>query len=249
MAYQRQTNRSHLSKSEKLELLKDYVRHYRELAATDSAALNRKVPREAFADLLDRLGEILLTESARLAESEGPVRVFLGANPLPPAMADRLPLDFRVFCLALNSLKQWVVAEQAATDRYLLGGAARDLCREAADTCLVTGRALGNDSELHHPVRDGRPPIPLSKEGHASIEGQLSFVGDDPIGQALLPLRREMNRSWAHLRRGCLDLLGRPEPWPSEASAAGARAFARKATTAAGVGCEQVLEWMDSKGL
>jgi len=90
--------------------------------------------------------------------------------------------------LAINSLKQWVVAEQGATDRYLLGGAARDLCREATDTCLVTGAVLTNGIELHHPVRDGRPPIPLSKEGHASIEGQSSLVGEDPIGQALLPL-------------------------------------------------------------
>lgn len=249
MAYQRPTNRSPLSKSEKLELLRDYVQHYRELAAADSTVLNQKVRREAFADLLDGLGEMLLTESARLAESEGPVRAFLDANPLPAAMAERLPAEFRVFCLALNSLKQWVAAEQAATDRYLLGGAARDLCRKAADTCLVTGGALASDSELHHPVRDGRPPIPLSKEGHASIEGQLPLVDDDPIGQALLPLRREMNRSWAHLRRGCLDLLGRPEPWPSRASAASARAFARKAGSAAGVGYEQILEWMDSKGL
>lgn len=249
MAYHRPTNGSPLSKSEKLDLLKDYVRHYRQLAAADSTVLNRKVSREAFGDLLDRLGEMLLTESARLAESEGPVRDFLGANPLPPAMADHLPVDFRVFCLALNSLKQWVAAEQSATDRYLLGGAARDLCREAVDTCLVTGGALANGSELHHPVRDGRPPIPLSKEGHASIEGQLSFVGDDPIGQALLPLRREMNRSWANLRRGCMDLLGRPVPWPSKASAAGARAFARRAATAAAVGYEQIFEWMDNKGL
>ncbi len=188
MAYQRPTNRLPLSKSEKLDLLKDYVRHYQQLAAADPTALNRKVPREAFDDLLDRLGEMLLAESTRLAETKGPVRDFLDANPLPPAMADRLPVGFRAFCLAINSLKQWVVAEHGATDRYLLGGAARDLCREATDTCLVTGAVLTNGIELHHPVRDGRPPIPLSKEGHASIEGQSSLVGEDPIGQALLPL-------------------------------------------------------------
>jgi len=249
MAYERPTNKSPLSRAEKLALLKDYVQHYRQLAATDATVLNRKIPREAFSDLLGRCGELLLAESAKLAAAEGPLRAFLDANPLPPTMAERLPVDFRVFCLALNSLKQWVVAEQGAADRYLLGGNARDLCREAADICLVTGGALAQDSELHHPVRDGRPPIPLSKEGHASIEGQLSSVANDPIGLALLPLRREMNRSWAHLRRGCLDLLGRPVPWPSKASAAGARAFARRAVAAAGVGCEQILEWMDSKAL
>jgi hypothetical protein len=211
--------------------------------------LNRKVPREAFADLLDRLGEMLLTESAWLAETEGPVHAFLDANPLPPAMADRLPVEYRSFCLALNSLKQWVAAEQGAMDRYVLGGSARDLCRQAADDCLVTGNALACDRELHHPVRDGRPPIPLSKEGHASIEGQLASVGDDPIGQSLFPLRREMNRSWAILRRGCLDLLGQPEPGRSRASAANARTFARKAGIAAGVGYARILEWMDDRGL
>lgn len=65
MAYQRPTNRLPLSRSEKLNLLKDYVRHYRQLVAADSTVLNRKVPREAFGELLDRLGEMLLTESAR----------------------------------------------------------------------------------------------------------------------------------------------------------------------------------------
>jgi hypothetical protein len=44
---------------------------------------------------------------------------------------------------------------------------------ERPEACLITGSALGQDSELHDPVRDGRPPIPLSKKGHASIEGQL----------------------------------------------------------------------------
>jgi hypothetical protein len=249
MAYKRPTNRTPLSNAEKLNLLKDYMQHYRQLTASDVTVLNRKVPRGAFGDLLDRLGEMLLTESVKLTEAMGPVRTFLDANPLPPAMAERLPDNFRVFCLALNSIKQWIAAEQSATDRYLLGGAARELCREAAKTCLVTGSALGQDSELHHPVRDGRPPILLSKNGHALIEDQLASVGDDSIGRSLWALKREGNRSWLQLRRGCLDLLGRPEPWPSKASAAGARVFAKKAATAADVGYEQILEWMDNKGL
>ncbi len=183
----------------------------------------------------------------RGAQSDGRLEGDRRSESAAEALArGRRPLGLN---LALNSLKQWVVAEQGATDRYLLGGAVRNLCREATDTCLVTGGALANDSQLHHPVRDGRPPIPLSKEGHAEIEGQTPLVGNDSIGHVLLPLRRERNQSWAHLRRGCLDLLGRPEPSPSKASAAGARAFARKAGIAAGIGYEQILEWMDSKGL
>jgi hypothetical protein len=143
MAYKRPTNRTPLPSAEKQSLLKDYMQHYCQLAASDRMVLNRKVPRGAFGDLLDRLGEMLLIESMKLAEVTGPIRTFLDTNPLPPAMAECLPDDFRVFCLALNSLKQWVAAEQNATDRYLLGGVARELCRQAAETCLVTGAALG----------------------------------------------------------------------------------------------------------
>ncbi len=248
MAYKRPTNEQKLSKSEKLDLLKDYAEHYRHLVATDKAALNRKVPRELFRDLLDHLGETLLSESAKLAVDTG-LRKFLKDNPLPRSMKGRLPDEFRVFCLALNSLKQWVAAEQAATDRYLLGGNARELCREAVKTCLVTGIALGEHSELHHPVRDGRPPILLSKKVHDGIEGQVATVRDDPIGRALYKLRSERNHSWAQLRRGCLDLLGKPVPWPSKASAAGARAFAKKSASVTGRGYEQILEWLDSNHL
>lgn len=193
MAYRRPENEQKLSKPEKLDLLKDYAEHYRHLIATDKAALNRKVPRELFRDLIDQLGEVLLSESAKLAVDAGPVRKFLNDNPLPQLMKGRLPDKFRVFCLALNSLKQWVAAEQAATDRYLLGGKARELCREAVKTCLVTGIALGQDSELHHPVRDGRPPILLSKKGHDEIEGQIVTVRNDPIGRALCTLRSGRN--------------------------------------------------------
>lgn len=249
MQYQRPVNKTPLSKAEKLEMIEQYIDHYRALAASDLAVLNRKVPRDAFAELVDRVGDMLLSESLKLADAEGPVRAFLNANPLPPAMAQRLPDDFRVFCLVLNSLKQWIAAEQAATDRYLLGGGVRALCRESSQNCPVTGEPLGEDVELHHPVRDGRPPLPLSKNGHDLIEGQLSSVATDLIGQALCALRSQRNGSWAQLRRGCLDLLGRPVPWPSKASANSARSFARKAATATELSYEKIIEWMDQKGV
>src|SRR5664279_3687679 len=107
MAYQRPKNRSPLSKVEKLDLLKNYIEYYNDLAAIDATVLNRKLPREAFATLLDLLDETLLNGSKELAETDGPVLAFLEANPLPPVMAAHLPVNFRVFCLALNSLKQW----------------------------------------------------------------------------------------------------------------------------------------------
>jgi hypothetical protein len=249
MGYQRPQNDRPLSKAEKLNLLKANTLYYQTLANTDPSALNRKIPREAFGELLERVGEIVLDESRTLAATPGMIRDFLDANPPPPTIAPLLPDYFRVFCLMLNSLKQWVAAEQSATDRYLLGGKARQLCREAEDTCVVTGHRMSSEVELHHPVRDGRPPIPLSKKGHAVIEGQTSTAGDDPMEQALGTLRREKNRSWAHLRRGCLDLLGRPEPWESKSSAADARAFARRAAEATNASYAAILTWLEKRGL
>ena len=247
MPYNRPANPVALSKEQKVGLLRDLVSHYEVEAPLDPGALNRKVPREAFAGLLDRVGELLLQESKQLGEEPGVVHDFLEANPLPSSMGPLLPRDFRVFCLALNALKQWVAAEQAATDRFLLGGTARDLCRSAASTCLITGEPLGAEVELHHPVRDGRPPLPLSKRGHDTLEGQVS-VSEDPVESRLLALKREGNRSWAMLRRGCLDLLGKTDPAASSTSAASSRSFARKAVEVSHLTYEQLLAWLDKIG-
>ena len=81
MAYQRPTNGSPLSKSEKLALLEEYIEHYRQLAATDPTVLNRKVPREAFREIVDRLGEMLLAESVKLAGVAGAGAGFLECQP------------------------------------------------------------------------------------------------------------------------------------------------------------------------
>lgn len=65
-----------------------------------------------------------------------------------------------------------------------------------ADHCVITGKHLGlADVELHHPVRDGRPPIPLSKNGHDRIES-TSRDSTDPIESALREIKRQGNRSW-----------------------------------------------------
>jgi len=172
MTYKRPNNARPLSKTEKVALLREYVQFYEEASSRDPKALNRKVPRQGFADMLDKVGSLLLEESKQLAHEPGVVRNFLADNPLPESMAPLLPDAFRVFCLALNALKQWVSAEQSATDRYLLGGDARNLARKAVGRCLVTGAFLTSDMELHHPLEDGRPPLPLSREGHAQLENQ-----------------------------------------------------------------------------
>lgn len=249
MPYSRPQSAVKLSKDERLELVRAYVEHYRLLARTTPEALNRKIPRAAFAPLLDRIGQLLLEEASRAARETGPVRDFLDANPLPGRWAELLPDEFRAFCLAVNALKQWTVAESAATDRFVLGGNARAELRSASDRCLVTGNELGPDAELHHPVRDGRPPVLLSKAGHARIEGQDASNEDDPRSAALIALRTERNRSWALLRRGCLDLLGRNVTHSTASSASSARSFARAAAERTGMSFDDMLSWLDERGL
>ena len=73
MAYVRPVNKMPLSKQKKIELLKEYAAYHRDAVAADDTALNRKIPRDAFIGLLDRIGSLLIDESARLAMAPGPV--------------------------------------------------------------------------------------------------------------------------------------------------------------------------------
>lgn len=247
MPYSRPRSAVKLSKDERAELLRAYVAHYCELAQTSPALLNQKIARGAFAPLLDRIGQLLLEEAQRAAVEAGPVRDFLDANPLPGKWSELLPDEFRAFCLAVNALKQWTVAESAATDRYILGGNARSELRAAVDTCLVTSDPLGPDAELHHPVRDGRPPLLLSKAGHSRIEGQDVSTDDDARAAALVAFRMERNRSWALLRRGCLDLLGREVSHGTAKRASSARSFAKAAAERSGMSLDEILVWLDGR--
>jgi hypothetical protein len=270
--YIRPAQQSKLTPQEKSQLLIEHINHYAEAFRRNPAALVAKVPRNAFDEVLDQVGHLLLTEAFRLANMDGPVREFLEENPLPETMRKRLPPEFRTFCLAINALKQWVSAEQAATDRYLLGGTARAKCKALAKTCIVTGEVLDpREVELHHPVRDGRPPIPLSKVGHAKIENQTVRLARrcsqddavatvepgnrlpgaivDSIKDALKTLKDEGHFSWVMLRRGCLDCLGRHANHSTRNVGASSRTFARKAIKATGLTAEQLLEWLDRSSL
>ncbi len=55
MAYERAMNAEALTSDEKRSLWAEYFTHYEREAARDPAALNRKLPRKAFATLLDRI--------------------------------------------------------------------------------------------------------------------------------------------------------------------------------------------------
>lgn len=250
MAYKRPRPEAKLSKDERAELLTRYYGEYRAWATEDASQLNRKVPREVFEGLLNQIGELLLEHAAQAATSPGPVRQFLDDNPLPPSLTGKLPDEFRAFALVMNALKQWVSDEQAATDEYLLGAKVREECKAGADVCIVTGAPLaGDEVELHHPVRDGRPPLPLSKEGHKKLEGQ-GPAGD---GEGLPPELRKLKkkgggRSWARLKRGCLELLGEPVSHSGNARTAALR-FAREAAKETGLSHRELLSLLEGARL
>ncbi len=240
--------RQRLEKPDREELLSAYFAWYGARAANDPVVVNSKIPREVYADVLNAVGTILLERARADARKAGPVREFLDENPLPDELADKLPDDFRAFCLALNALKQWVSAEQGATDKFLLGAKARDECRAAAGVCIVTGEQLeGGKIELHHPVRDGRPPIPLSKAGHAQIEGQSAE--NDPLHVQLADLRSAGNASWVMLRRGCLDHLGLEVEHSTANKKSSSRSFAKKAKKETGLGYDDLISWLDQEKL
>jgi hypothetical protein len=255
MGYIRPKSDISLTKGEKVELLKEYFDYYKELATRDINELNKKIPREALSSFLDIVGTMLLEESKKMSTEEGIVKEFLNENPLPPHLDGLLPKDFRVFCLLLNALKQWISAEQQATDRYLLGGTARETCRSISNVCIVTGEELGEGAELHHPIRDGRPPILLSKKGHNLIEGQSSSKesytdGDkDDIYSLLLKIKHERNRSWVQLRKGIQSQLERPVEFSSKGVKSISRSFAKTAKDKTKLTYEELLQWMDENKL
>jgi len=249
MTYRRYKSETRLPKDEKVALVRDYVAYYEGLVHEEGLdALNVKIPREVFAPLLDQIGT-LLNEHAIAASQSGAVKDFLDANPLPPDMRELLPDDFRAFSLMLNALKQWVMAESAATDRYLLGGTARDTCRAAATKCIVTSEELGDRAELHHPLRDGRPPILLSKAGHELVERQQQTQTqgestEDETWQQIAALKKERRMSWVQLREGCVAVSS-----GSTVARAGAKSFANTVIRETGLTANEVVALLDERGL
>ena len=248
MTFKRFENSKPLTKQEKNSLLTEYLDHYRDLIAEKGIdTLNIKLCRSIFEPILDKIGELLVEESLKLSK-EGAVKKFLDSNPLPPHMKELLPDDFRTFSLMLNALKQWVSAESAATDRYLLGGTARDTCRSVVKKCIITGEDLGKDSELHHPMRDGRPPILLSKQGHTIVEqkNQSSLKNDSDDGSdvwvKIKQLRTEKHMSWVQLREGCTAIIT-----GSNNCRSGAKSFANKVITATGLNAHEIIDLLEAR--
>jgi hypothetical protein len=243
MAYKRYKSDITLSKPEKVSLMAEYINYYENLIKEKGVdTLNIKIPREVFDDVLDSIGILLNEYAIKMANEDGVVKDFLRENPLPPHMKELLPNEFRVFALLLNSLKQWVSAESAATDRFLLGGTARQTCRLAVDKCIVTGDELGEKPELHHPMRDGRPPILLSKKGHDLIE-QINIINEDEW-DVIKRIKRKSNQSWIQLREGCNAILTGSNNYRS-----GAKTFAKNAIKETNLTAKEIIEILDARKL
>lgn len=146
--------------------------------------LNVKVKREDFNDLLNGIGVQLQSFARQVAdrpEEHPKLSAQLKEHPVPVSARGIMTDEFRVFCLALNALKQWLAAEQAAMDRVILGSEYKKKLNRVFTTCVETGERLDFATKgrvnYHHPMRDGRFPIPLSKERHDKIEGQAPSKG------------------------------------------------------------------------
>jgi hypothetical protein len=249
MTYRRHKSGVALSKIDKVGLMSEYVAYCQGLVGEDRlGALDVKIPREVFAPLLDQIGT-LLNEQATAQSKEGPVNEFLDANPLPPHTQGMRPDDFRALPPMLNTLKQWVLAESATTDRYLLGAAARQTCRVASTRCIVTEEELGEGAKIHHPLRDGRPPILLSKRGHDCVEqaqqmgAEQADMPDDSTWSRVCVLKKERRVSWVQLREGCGAVS-----CESGTSRAGARSFANAVIRETRLTASDVMAMLDARG-
>ena len=256
MAYVRPSNQTPISPDDKPLLVANYLSFYQEEARIaketgDFSTLNSKLPRAAAASFLDKVGNLLNDESKDALNQDGAeIKAFLRDNPLPVGLEKHLPDDFRAHCLLLNALKQWVSAESAATDRYLLGGQFKKWLKNASDTCMVTAGHI-DKVEYHHPARDGRPPIPLSPKGHNEIEMATEGDPGDSIMTALRPLKERGHFSWIMLRDGCNDLDESVEiaPTRTRSSLSSCRTFARKAMSATRLDCKELIKWLDTNQL
>ena len=249
MKFVRPKLKENISIEQKSSILREYFDTCSANAKLDPRTLNQKIPREQFSVFLNNIGCSVNLEAKRISTEDGAVKDFLSKNPLPSGMKDYLPDEFRAYSLLLNALKQWISAEQAATDRFLLGGSAKNLLKTISSKCIISDKPLfGEIVELHHTLRDGRPPIPILKVEHDKLESQSS-VSDDPVMALVYKIKRERNSSWILLREG-LEYFQAIE---SDEAAVGARpngkSFAKKAIETTKLSVDQLLEWMNENDL
>jgi hypothetical protein len=178
------------------QLLQEFFDFCEQSYADDPKALSIKLPRTEFAAALNRIEKLIKSEATKLTKDKR-MQAFLKMAALPPGLVPFLPDEVRVYCLLINALKQWVSSQSLATDGIIFGGNLRKRVRASAKQCVVSGETLTYQAvELHHVVRDGRPPIPLSHKGHSKVDRQFRPELTDEVGCALAKLRKEKNTSW-----------------------------------------------------
>ncbi|MCC5807973.1 MAG: hypothetical protein JJU00_16725 [Opitutales bacterium] len=257
MSYIRPKTKTKISPEDKADVLRDCIAHCQEAFQRDPESLNRKIPREIFSAVLDEVGALLVRRSAEIATGDdtgaGPaVAKFLDENPLPESIEKVLTPQLRTFALLLHALRQWAVAESLATDRWIFSGNVRRLLRKSTEHCVVTGEALSaGETELHHPVRDGRPPLPLSKKGHRMIEKQERYLADDPVGKILVALRRQKRGrySWKAIWEGCCLHMGETFEFESPNRARFCRSLVNWYVRESGFSVEEIRQWIEGQRL
>jgi len=238
------------------QLLSEYFEHYSKMAKTNPSDLRRKLPRSVFQPFLDEIGAHVAKLAKEIAEgnvdeSHGTaVKQFLEQNPVPGQIGKHLTMEMRAYALLVRAVLQWAVGQSLSIDRWVISGNARKFLRTSSPNCIVTGAPFGTDDiELHHPVRDGRPPLPVSKIGHKIADDV--FDPQDTVGKLLVSVRRKRSNSWRLIWQGCvlesgefLDLseyaVGR-----SKSAAAAARWFARETE----LPVEEIRKWIEENEL
>ena len=67
MHFKRPQSNSRIAEEDRQALLKAYFAHYGQMWQQEPAALNRKLPREFFRELLDEIGSKLLSQAREVA--------------------------------------------------------------------------------------------------------------------------------------------------------------------------------------
>jgi hypothetical protein len=236
-----------LKQNDKKAVMTDYLLYYEKLYNENEDLLNIKIEREIFKKVIDKIENIIFEEAKFLLIDNQEIQTFLANNPIPPMLVEYLSDEFRVYSLLLNSLKQWITKESSRTDHFLLGSKARKICRAASSNCIVTRGELGENPELHHPIRDGRPPILLSKEGHELVEKnfrerkssrpKLNKKDADMIA-IIERLKKEKNQSWVQLREGLSE---------SDNCRESAKSFAKKVIRETGLSKDEIIGLLNRK--
>jgi hypothetical protein len=245
-----------LTPNEKDEFLAAYLAYYADAAKTNPTELRRKIPRSVFQPLLDQIGEVVAGMAKEIADKNVPsehgkkVRQFLVENPIPGEIGKHLTSEMRAYAVLIRALHQWVVSQSLAIDRWIIAGDARKTLRLSSPKCIVTGDSFGqNTIELHHPMRDGRPPLPVSRKGHQVADDV--FAPEDELGKALVSTRRKCRRSWRLIWQGCLVELGEPVDFSEygrnreKSAGTAARWFARETK----LSFSEIKAWIDENEL